>query len=117
GEAARSSQQIAASLSQSERLRASTELLTPAILGEALQAISAQFDDAEGGLGGAPKFPHPMIWEFVLADGKGAQNPRARQMAHTTMTMMARGGMYDQVGGGFHRYSVDAHWLVPHFEK
>ena len=103
-----SSQQIGASLGQSERLRASTELLTPAILGEALQAISAQFDDADGGLGGAPKFPQPMIWEFVLRYWKRAQNPRARQMAHTTLTMMARGGMYDQVGGGFHRYSVDS---------
>jgi uncharacterized protein len=117
GEVVASSQQIGASLSQSERLRASTELLTPAIPAEALQAISAQFDDADGGLGGAPKFPQPMIWEFVLRYWKRSQNPRARQMAHTTLTMMARGGMYDQVGGGFHRYSVDAHWLVPHFEK
>src|SRR5207245_10160425 len=79
--------------------------------------ISAQFDDADGGLGGAPKFPQPMIWEFVLRYWKRTQNARARQMAHTTLTMMARGGMYAQVGGGFHRYSVDAHWLVPHFEK
>ncbi len=58
-----------------------------------------------------------MIWEFVLRYWKRTQNARARQTAHTTLTMMARGGMYDQVGGGFHRYSVDAHWLVPHFEK
>ena len=58
-----------------------------------------------------------MIWEFVLRYWKRTQNARARQMAHTTLTMMARGGMYDQVGGGFHRYSVDSHWLVPHFEK
>src|SRR5882757_158839 len=58
-----------------------------------------------------------MIWEFVLRYWKRTQNARARQMVHTTLAMMARGGMYDQVGGGFHRYSVDAHWLVPHFEK
>src|SRR2546426_616944 len=82
-----------------------------------MQAVSAQFDDGDGGLGGAPKFPQPMIWEFVLRYWKRTQNARARQMAHTTLTMMARGGMYDQDGGGFHRYSVDAHWLVPHFEK
>src|SRR2546426_2404758 len=117
GEVLESSQKIAASLAQTERLRAATELLTPGILGEAFQAISAQFDDGDGGLGGAPKFPQPMIWEFVLRYGKRTQNARARQMAHATLTMMARGGMYDQVGGGFHRYSVDAHWLVPHFEK
>src|SRR5207247_105178 len=83
----------------------------------AFQALSAQFDEREGGLGGAPKFPQPMIWEFVLRFWRRSKNARARQMVHTTLTMMARGGIYDQVGGGFHRYSVDAHWLVPHFEK
>src|SRR5205807_1676982 len=117
GEVDESSRKISEALGQSERLRAATELLTPAILGEAFQFISAQFDDADGGLGGAPKFPQPMIWEFVLRYWKRTQNARARQMVHTTLAMMARGGMYDQVGGGFHRYSVDAHWLVPHFEK
>src|SRR5437762_5579599 len=117
GEVLVSSQKIAASIAQAERRRAATELLTPAILGEAFQLISAQFDDADGGLGGAPKFPQPMIWEFALRYWKRTQNARARQTAHTTLTTMARGGMYDQVGGGFHRYSVDAHWLVPHFEK
>src|SRR2546425_6789383 len=117
GEVLESSQKIAASLAQTERLRAATELLTPGGLGEAFQAISAQFDDGDGGLGGAPKFPQPMIWEFVLRYWKRTRNASARQIAHTTLTMMARGGMYDQVGGGFHRYSVDAHWLVPHFEK
>src|SRR2546425_9363190 len=58
-----------------------------------------------------------MIWEFVLRFWRRSKNARARQMVHTTLTTMARGGIYDQVGGGFHRYSVDAHWLVPHFEK
>ena len=117
GEVVESSRRISEALGQSERLRAANELLTPAILGEAFQFISAQFDDADGGLGGAPKFPQPMIWEFALRYWKRTQNTRARQTAHTTLTMMARGGMYDQIGGGFHRYSVDAHWLVPHFEK
>src|SRR5438445_713722 len=117
GEVVESSRKISEALGQSERLRAATELLTPAILGEAFQFISAQFDDADGGLGGAPKFPQPMIWEFVLRYWKRSQDARARQTAHTTLAMMARGGMYDQVGGGCHRYSVDAHWLVPHFEK
>ena len=66
---------------------------------------------------GAPKFPQPMIWDFVLRMWKRTGNPRARQMVTTTLTRMARGGMYDQLGGGFARYSVDDHWLVPHFEK
>src|SRR5262249_15476479 len=87
------------------------------VLNDAFQSLSAQFDDAEGGTTGAPKFPQPMIWDFVLRFGKRTGNPRARQMALTTLTRMARGGMYDQLGGGFARYSVDAHWLVPHCEK
>ncbi|OLB50167.1 MAG: thioredoxin domain-containing protein [Candidatus Rokubacteria bacterium 13_2_20CM_2_70_11] len=117
GEVVASAQKIGEALGQSERLRASTGLLTDEILFGAFQALSAQFDETEGGLGGAPKFPQPMIWEFVLRFWKRSKNPRGRQMVHTTLTMMARGGMYDQVGGGFHRYSVDPHWLVPHFEK
>ena len=117
GEVVASAQKIGEALGQSERLRASTGLLTDEILFGAFQALSAQFDENEGGLGGAPKFPQPMIWEFVLRFWKRSKNPRGRQMVHTTLTMMARGGMYDQVGGGFHRYSVDPHWLVPHFEK
>jgi uncharacterized protein YyaL (SSP411 family) len=117
GEVLSSASQIGETLGQSERLRNATQLLTDEVLSGAFQLLSEQFDDADGGLGGAPKFPQPMIWEFVLRFWRRAKNARARQMAHTTLTMMARGGMYDQIGGGFHRYSVDAHWLVPHFEK
>src|SRR5439155_184905 len=84
---------------------------------QSVQSMTGQFDEAEGGLGGAPKFPQPMIWEFVLRFWKRTGNDFARNMVQTTLTKMARGGMYDQLGGGFHRYSVDAHWLVPHFEK
>jgi len=117
GEVTESSRQIRETLAQGERLRASTTLLTDEILFGAFQAVSAQFDERDGGLGGAPKFPQPMLWEFVLRFARRSDNARARQMAHTTLSTMARGGMYDQVGGGFHRYAVDAQWLVPHFEK
>jgi hypothetical protein len=117
GEVLHSSQQIAAELNRTERLRGARTLLTDEILFSALQGVSAQFDERLGGLGGAPKFPQPMIWEFVLRFWKRTGNPVARDMVTTTLTRMARGGMYDQLGGGFHRYSVDAHWLVPHFEK
>ena len=108
---------ISEHLGQAERLRGSVALLTEDVLSSALQSLSAQFDDAQGGLRGAPKFPQPMIWEFVLRMWKRTGNPRARQMVMTTLTRMARGGMYDQLGGGFARYSVDDRWLVPHFEK
>jgi hypothetical protein len=112
-----SGRRLAAELGRSAGLRASTQLLTDEILFSAYQAISGQFDERQGGLGGAPKFPQPMIWEFVLRYWKRTGNPSAERMARTTLTRMARGGIYDQLGGGFHRYSVDARWLVPHFEK
>jgi uncharacterized protein len=107
----------AASLDQWSRLRASAGALGEETLLSAFQGISSQFDEEHGGLGGAPKFPQPMIWEFVLRFARRANNAYARRMVHTTLVRMARGGMYDQLGGGFARYSVDAYWLVPHFEK
>ena len=96
---------------------AGPRLLTAELLGAAFQALAREFDDRDGGLGQAPKFPQPMIWEFVLRFWKRTGQARAREMVTTTLTRMARGGVYDQLGGGFHRYSVDGRWLVPHFEK
>ena len=117
GEVLQSGRQIAEALGQTERLRSAGTLLTDEVLGSAFHGVSAQFDEEHGGLGGAPKFPQPMIWEFVLRFARRRGNEYARRMVHTTLVRMARGGMYDQLGGGFARYSVDAHWLVPHFEK
>jgi uncharacterized protein YyaL (SSP411 family) len=117
GEVMQSSEQITAELNRAERLRGSSQLLTEEILFSAVQGVLAQFDERLGGLGSAPKFPQPMIWEFVLRFWKRNGNPLARDLVTTTLTRMARGGIYDQLGGGFHRYSVDAHWLIPHFEK
>src|SRR5262245_5737653 len=117
GEVVQSGQQLKESLGQSERLRRSTTLLSDAILFGAFQGLSSQFDEEWGGLGGAPKFPQPMIWEFALRFFKRGGNPYAERMVHTTLIRMARGGIYDHLGGGFARYSVDAHWMVPHFEK
>ncbi|HEY2995111.1 MAG TPA: thioredoxin domain-containing protein [Methylomirabilota bacterium] len=117
GEVEQSARELTASLGQAERLRRSASLLTEEILFSAFQGISSQFDEEWGGLGGAPKFPQPMIWEFVLRFWKRSKNPYAQRMVHTTLVRMARGGMYEHLGGGFARYSVDAHWMVPHFEK
>jgi uncharacterized protein len=117
GEVVESGRQLVEQMSQSERLRQSASLLTEEILAGAYQGMSREFDEREGGLGRAPKFPQPMNWEFVLRFWKRSGNPRALEMVRLTLDRMARGGMYDQLGGGFHRYSVDSHWLVPHFEK
>src|SRR5262249_32597038 len=117
GELLQSGRQLVERMGQSERLRRSASLLTDEILFGAYQAIAQEFDDRDGGVGGAPKFPQPVHWGCMLRFWKRTANPRALEMVRLTLTRMARGGMYDQLGGGFHRYSVDSHWLVPHFEK
>jgi uncharacterized protein YyaL (SSP411 family) len=112
-----SGQKLTAELGRTERLRAADTLLTDEVLVTAFQGLSAQFDERRGGLGGAPKFPQPMIWDFALRFARRTGNPYARRMVDVTLTHRARGGIRDQLGGGFHRYAVDAEWLVPHFEK
>ncbi len=98
-------------------LRAGAKELPPDLLDTAAAALSRQFDPVEGGFGGAPKFPPSMRLELLIRRWLRAGDPEARAMVEKTLDRMAAGGMYDQVGGGFHRYSVDARWLVPHFEK
>ena len=117
GEVVQAGQQLLEQMRQSERLRNSASLLTDAVLLSAYQSMAAEFDPREGGLERAPKFPQPMNWEFLLRYWKRSGSVQALDMVDLTLTKMARGGMYDQIGGGFHRYSVDGQWLVPHFEK
>lgn len=91
--------------------------ISPALLDEAYAVLHGQFDPQYGGFGNAPKFPQPMMLEFLLRYAVRTQASLALEMFEKTLRGMAEGGMYDQLGGGFHRYSVDAEWLVPHFEK
>jgi len=91
--------------------------LDPGVLEAAGRGLSAQHDPEFGGFGGAPKFPQPMAIEFLLRYAQRSGNEAARRIAVHALEHMARGGMYDHLGGGFHRYSTDARWLVPHFEK
>ncbi|MEU9132295.1 thioredoxin domain-containing protein [Kitasatospora sp. NPDC048540] len=86
-------------------------------LHQALVALSRSFDDKRGGFGGAPKFPPSMAIEFLLRHHARTGSEAALEMAARTCEAMARGGINDQLGGGFARYSVDAGWVVPHFEK
>ncbi len=83
----------------------------------AMVSILAVADRKHGGLGGAPKFPHPMDLRALLRLGNRFENKEAIEVVSLTLKKMLHGGIYDQVGGGFHRYSTDAYWLVPHFEK
>lgn len=84
---------------------------------QACQQLGLAFDQKHGGFGGAPKFPHPTDLGFLLRQSRIEGDEQARQMALLTLRKMAEGGVYDQIGGGFFRYSVDAQWRVPHFEK
>ena len=112
-------QQLRAFLRRSrvDRQRGSPGSLTPALLDDAFARLSRDYDPTNGSFGGAPKFPQPMLIDFLLRTQARTHQRDPLQMATHTLRAMAAGGMYDQVGGGFHRYSVDDHWLVPHFEK
>ncbi len=104
------SQRIVDRLNATAAMEAPAGELDPEVIEAALTATRRRYDADNGGWGGAPKFPSASVVEFLLRRGE-------REMALHTLRRMAGGGMYDQVGGGFARYSVDAQWLVPHFEK
>src|SRR4051812_20029184 len=87
------------------------------VLAGAVDKLVEQFDDRHGGFGAAPKFPPSMLLEFLLRHHERTGSKLALSMAQRTCEAMARGGMYDQLAGGFARYCVDAAWVVPHFEK
>lgn len=91
--------------------------LTTEQLDTAFQSFARTFDAVNGGFGGAPKFPPSMSLEFLLRYYKRTGNENALEIVRKTCQKMAEGGIYDQLGGGFHRYAVDAIWLAPHFEK
>jgi uncharacterized protein YyaL (SSP411 family) len=106
-------------LNAAARLSPSREPIQAGILDQAVGALVHSYDQRHGGFGGAPKFPPSCTLEFLLRRAAGlnaASGPEA-QMAVSTLDHMARGGIYDQVGGGFARYAVDGSWTVPHFEK
>ena len=103
-------EKIARRLAGGALLRPSGDEIDPRALDAAVEQLRGSYDAADGGFGGAPKFPPASAIEFLLRRGE-------TEMTRKTLHAMASGGMYDQVGGGFARYSVDAHWLVPHFEK
>ncbi|MGH8825091.1 MAG: thioredoxin domain-containing protein [Jiangellaceae bacterium] len=94
-----------------------TEPPTPDRLNEAARHLADDFDPEHAGFGAAPKFPPSMVLEFLLRHHARTGDPTSMSMVETTCDRMARGGMYDQLGGGFARYSVDRAWVVPHFEK
>ena len=98
-------------------IAAGEQPLDEALLDGAVEVLGREFDGANGGFGSSPKFPPSMVLEFLLRHAARTGSERAAAMASATLEAMARGGIYDQLGGGFARYSVDQGWVVPHFEK
>ena len=93
------------------------EIASAPALDSAFYGFRRMFDSRLGGFGGAPKFPRPSVFNFLLRYYASTKNEEALDMVLLTLREMAKGGMHDQLGGGFHRYSVDGRWFVPHFEK
>ena len=113
----RSVSQILEGLNRSGALRPSDRPFARDLLRKAAAQLAQGYDSDHGGFGGAPKFPNASVFEVLLRYYRTSKDKRVLEMVTHTLTKMAEGGIYDHLGGGFHRYSVDAKWLVPHFEK
>ncbi len=117
GEVAAAGSRIASALADQRPVRPGAAPPDRDDLDAAVAALARDVDARHGGFGGAPKFPPSMVLEFLLRHFALTGDDHALRLAEPTLVAMARGGMYDQLGGGFARYSVDAEWIVPHFEK
>ena len=109
--------QILAALQRMSQSSRSGRDLSPDVIGQSADQIAQAYDAEHGGLGKAPKFPNAGVYELFLRQYYHSKDARYREMVTHTLRKMANGGIYDHLGGGFHRYSVDEKWLVPHFEK
>jgi hypothetical protein len=109
--------QILTALQRMSESQETTKTFSPTIIADGADKVARAYDADNGGLGQAPKFPNAGVYELFLRHYSRSKNERFLEMVVHTLTQMAHGGIYDHLGGGFHRYSVDAKWLVPHFEK
>ncbi|MDR3740740.1 MAG: thioredoxin domain-containing protein [Terracidiphilus sp.] len=116
-EALESAASVMAAIEQNESFSGRGGELTTALSDKLVAAVLKIFDPRYGGFGSQPKFPHPASLDLLLQVAVTRGNAQAREAFEVTLEKMARGGVYDQLAGGFHRYSVDERWVVPHFEK
>jgi len=117
GEVVEQANMVTNAISQAESFAGGRGDLSPAVVDAIAQSALKMFDDRNGGFGNAPKFPHPSTLDLLIDRYARSGNEDLREVIVTTLEKMARGGVYDQLAGGFHRYSVDERWIVPHFEK
>ena len=117
GDIEEQAQRLTDAIGRTGSLSADGGTLNEEILSEATGRLLQYFDEQYGGFGDQPKFPQPMTLEFAMSQYRRSGDPDVLHIAEHTLQKMAAGGIYDQIGGGFHRYSVDRIWLAPHFEK
>jgi hypothetical protein len=113
----RAADHLADAVAQAEMFTGARGEFDPVVVDAQITSVTQQFDIKNGGFGRAPKFPHASAVDLVLERYQQTKEKHLLAMIETTLEKMARGGVYDQLAGGFHRYSVDERWLVPHFEK
>ena len=116
-ELVRAADHLADAVAQAEVFTGARAEFDPGVVDAQIASVTQQFDIKNGGFGRAPKFPHSSAVDLVLERYQQTKEKHLLAMIETTLEKMARGGVYDQLAGGFHRYSVDERWLVPHFEK
>jgi uncharacterized protein YyaL (SSP411 family) len=109
--------ELTSAVQEMGQVRSGEAVLDESLLTNALQELIASTDTVDGGFGEAPKFPHPMDLRVLLRTAQREQNEDGLRIARLTLDKMAAGGIYDHLGGGFHRYATDTKWLIPHFEK
>ena len=114
---AKSTAEILSRLEQLAQRQQTTRPLDVSVLEKTAEGLAQHYDETHGGIGQAPKFPNSSVFALFLRQAHATGNQRYLNMTTHTLRKMAQGGMYDHLGGGFHRYSVDERWLVPHFEK
>jgi uncharacterized protein YyaL (SSP411 family) len=110
-------QMVESALSRAESFAGSSGKFSPKVIDAIVEAAVKMFDPQHGGFGNAPKFPHPAVLDLLIDQYARSGDEKLREVFVPTLEKMARGGVYDQLAGGFHRYSVDERWIVPHFEK
>jgi uncharacterized protein YyaL (SSP411 family) len=117
GEVTEQARMVESAISHAESHNVGRGEFSPEVIDAIVQAVMKMFDSTHGGFGNAPKFPHPGALDLLIDQFVRTKDEKIRNVFVTTLERMARGGVYDQLAGGFHRYSVDERWVVPHFEK
>jgi uncharacterized protein YyaL (SSP411 family) len=117
GDVVQQAEMVEVALSRAESFAGSSGEFSPKVIDEIVESALKLFDPQNGGFGSAPKFPHPAVLDLLIDQYSRSGDQKLSDVFVSTLERMARGGVYDQLAGGFHRYSVDERWIVPHFEK